>query len=82
MAVVIRNFVDPKVNEEAKKHLFIYQLRCSIKTESRDQSFETETSGQDRDPEFRDRDPGFQDRDLDFPVLPRPRSRDHITGLK
>ena len=41
MPVAIRNFVYPKVNEEAKKRLFMYQLRCSIKTESRDESFET-----------------------------------------
>ena len=43
MPVAIRNSVDPKVNEEAKKRLFINQLRYSIKTESGDQSFETKT---------------------------------------
>ena len=72
MPVATRNFVDPKVNGEAGKRSLIYQLRCSIKTESRDQSFKTETGGQDQDWEFQDQDQGSQDQDrnqdLDFPV--------------
>ena len=95
MLVAIRNFVDPKVNGEAKKRLFVYQLRCSLKTESRDQSFETktETCGQDQDRDLWPRPrpkpgvprpgprPRLQFSGLETVSRSRRRSRDHITDL-